>query len=80
MTIDHALISVAPDKFSEVVEWYVKALEPLDYKKVHEFPGQAAGLGDPKPDFWIMSKGASDTVHHFAFRAKGTYSSMKESV
>jgi len=69
--LDHTGIAVPEGKFEEVVAFYIKALEPLGYKKVHEFPGQAVGLGAPEPDFWIASKGeGKNAATHTAFRAK----------
>jgi hypothetical protein len=75
MPLDHASVTAPKEKYEEVVAWYLKALEPLGYKKVMDFPGAAVGLGDPNPDFWIGGKeGASaNTQLHFAFRAKGLF-------
>lgn len=72
MAIDHFCISVPKTKQDEIVAFYLKALEPLGYKKVAEFPG-VVGLGCPAPDFWIAGKDVEASVPvHFAFTAKGT--------
>ncbi|PLB48422.1 Glyoxalase/Bleomycin resistance protein/Dihydroxybiphenyl dioxygenase [Aspergillus steynii IBT 23096] len=67
--IDHVGISAPGDQFESLVEWYKKALAPLNYKELMRFPG-AVGLGDEVPDFWIMQT-ESDTPQnvHFAFAA-----------
>ena len=71
MSLDHLVLLVPKGQFQTCVEWYTKALEPLGYKKEHEYPGQAVGFGD----FWL---GASEEKtmnigQHFAFRAKGRW-------
>ncbi|KKK21436.1 hypothetical protein P175DRAFT_0496837 [Aspergillus ochraceoroseus IBT 24754] len=65
--IDHVSITAPKDQFEPVVEWYKKALAPLNYKEIMRFPG-AVGLGDQVPDFWI-SQTDSETPQnlHFAF-------------
>ncbi|KIW04119.1 uncharacterized protein PV09_04929 [Verruconis gallopava] len=68
--LDHASISVPKDQFEDVIAWYIKALEPLGYKKIHEYAGLAVGLGDPKPDFWIGARDEGRSVQHIAFGAK----------
>jgi hypothetical protein len=74
MTIDHTGIPAPPAKFNEVVEWYTKALVPLGYKKIHEYPGIAVGLGDSAPDFWVAAQEGAGATQHIAFRAKGRFS------
>lgn len=69
MPLDHFVLMAPSSQFEECVEWYVKALEPLDYKKIAEYPGQAVGFGD----FWIgASKEKSLGIgQHFAFKTQG---------
>ena len=72
MTIAHCGIVVAPADLDKTVEFYLKALEPLGYRKTHEYSGVAVGFGDPKPDFWIgANKDKADNTQHIAFTAKG---------
>jgi hypothetical protein len=71
-TINHVGIYVLPDKFDEVVSWYLAAFAPLKYEKVMAFPG-VAGLGANKnPEFWVMTrKDAPQGACHLAFNAEG---------
>lgn len=67
--IDH--ISLYVDNFADAKEFYSKALEPLRYKLIMEFPS-AAGFGvDGKPDFWIVGKGTeAKFTTHICFRGE----------
>lgn len=69
--IDHVGITAPTDQFESLIEWYKKALAPLNYKELMRFPG-AVGLGDEVPDFWITET-KSDAAQnvHFAFAATG---------
>lgn len=64
-TIDHLGIYVPTEQFETVVEWYKKALAPLNYKELMRFPG-TVGLGDKTPDFWISAKDkcAGNDLHY----------------
>jgi catechol 2,3-dioxygenase-like lactoylglutathione lyase family enzyme len=71
--IDHTGVSVSDFKKSK--EFYVKALAPLGYKMLAEFPASVtgsvdvAGFGEPpKPDFWISSGTPNHPHVHVAFR------------
>lgn len=72
--IDHT--GVAVSNFAKSKEFYMKALAPLGYKLLMEFPAavtkssDVAGFGEPpKPDFWINS-GKPQVPHvHVAFKA-----------
>lgn len=69
--LDHVGLSVSDYKRSKA--FYLKALAPLGYGLVKEFPGAAtyAGFGTPgKPDFWIDSQGSVSPKIHIAFAAK----------
>ena len=61
--LDH--IGIAVRDIARSIAFYEKALAPLGYKVVMQFPG-AAGFGkDGKPDFWL---GQGPTGHaHVAF-------------
>ena len=65
--LDH--IGVAVSDFSKSKEFFKKALAPLGYQVLMEFP-DAAGFGkDGKPDFWLgQGKTAGST--HVAFVAE----------
>jgi catechol 2,3-dioxygenase-like lactoylglutathione lyase family enzyme len=63
--IDHVTVSVSDVAASR--GFYEKALAPLGYVIVMQFP-QAVGLGvGGKPDFWIGARGPGKT--HVAFAA-----------
>jgi catechol 2,3-dioxygenase-like lactoylglutathione lyase family enzyme len=65
--IDHIGIQVTDIEKS--VAFYTKALAPLGYVLVKQFPG-AAGFGiGAKPDFWIGAGGAAKV--HVAILATG---------
>ncbi|KAF7164851.1 hypothetical protein CNMCM5623_009278 [Aspergillus felis] len=52
MPIDHVGIYAPKDQLESIVDWYKKALAPLNYKEIMRVPG-AVGLGSEAPDFWI---------------------------
>lgn len=71
MPISHACLPIPKSKLAETKEFYTKALEPLGYKALHEFP-TAVGFGDPKADFWLFGTDKEEVPGlHFAFEAKG---------
>lgn len=73
--IDHTGVNVSDYKKSR--EFYLKALAPIGYKILVEFPASVevagsvdvAGMGEPpKPDFWVI-QGTPNKPHvHVAFR------------
>ncbi len=73
--IDHT--GVAVSNFDKSKNFYKKALAPLGYELLMEFPAavtgsvDVAGFGaDKKPDFWL-NQGTPQKPHvHIAFRAK----------
>ncbi len=82
--IDH--IGIAVSDLAASIAFYEKALGPLGYRLVMQFP-QAAGFGaSGKPDFWIgqgpvggnahiafaTDRGAVDAFHHAALAAGGS--------
>jgi catechol 2,3-dioxygenase-like lactoylglutathione lyase family enzyme len=68
--IDH--IGLAVSDFANSKAWYAKALAPIGYKVMMEFPAEqaggqpVAGLGDAKPDFWIAGGGPTHPHTHIA--------------
>ena len=73
--IDHTGVGVSNFEKSKV--FYSKALAPLGYKLLLEFPAavtksaDVAGFGEPpKPDFWISEGVPNDPRIHVAFRAE----------
>jgi catechol 2,3-dioxygenase-like lactoylglutathione lyase family enzyme len=65
--IDH--ISLRVTNIQRSKEFYVKALAPLGYAALMEFPG-FVGLGaGGKPDLWLTEQEGPTTVH-VAFRAE----------
>jgi catechol 2,3-dioxygenase-like lactoylglutathione lyase family enzyme len=72
--IDH--LGLAVSDFARSKEWYAKALAPIGYKVMMEFPAEqaggqpAAGLGDGKPDLWIAGGGPTQPHTHLAFAVK----------
>ena len=72
--IDHTGLTVAD--FARSKDFYAKALAPLGYKVMMEFPpaqtggANYAGLGADKPDFWISSGVPNDPRVHVAFAAR----------
>ncbi|RHZ58345.1 hypothetical protein CDV55_102358 [Aspergillus turcosus] len=67
-TIDHVGIYAPKDQFESIIDWYKKALAPLNYKEIMRFPG-AVGLGSEHPDFWISETDEQYRGVHFAFVA-----------
>jgi catechol 2,3-dioxygenase-like lactoylglutathione lyase family enzyme len=61
--LDHIGLKVAD--FAKSKSFFEKALAPLGYKCLMEFPG-AAGFGADRPDFWI-SQGTPAKETHVAF-------------
>lgn len=71
--LDHLGISVPKEQFESIVEWYLKALSPLNYKEMFRFPF-VVGLGDDTPDFWIAGKDDCPPQElHVAFSAPGMF-------
>src|SRR5690349_6690020 len=72
--IDH--LGLAVSDFAKSKEWYAKALAPLGYKVMMEFPAEqaggqpAAGLGAGHPDLWIAGGGPTQPHTHIAFTVK----------
>jgi catechol 2,3-dioxygenase-like lactoylglutathione lyase family enzyme len=71
--IDHTGVSVSD--FAKSKSFYVKALAPLQYSLIVEFPAAVTGSADvagfgepPKPDFWIASGTPNKPPIHLAFR------------
>lgn len=59
--IDHIVIPVSDLGASK--DFYAKALAPLDYEVILEFPG-VVGLGTKgKPDFWLREGMLGDAAH-----------------
>lgn len=69
--IDHITLRVKDLARSK--EFYVKALAPIGYKVMMEFP-EAVGMGKDDADFWIMETD-KDVEHHVAF--SGTREQVK---
>jgi len=63
--LDH--IGLAVSDVAESKRFFQSALAPLGYKVLMDF-GEAVGLGDSRPDFWI-AKGAASAKSHIAFAA-----------
>jgi catechol 2,3-dioxygenase-like lactoylglutathione lyase family enzyme len=67
--IDH--LGIVVTDLDKSIEFYTKALAPLGYTLIKNYPGFAAGFGvAPKPDFWI-GKGDKPQHVHVAIRANG---------
>ncbi len=66
--IDHAGFHVSD--IAQAKEFYAKALAPLGYTLLAEYPEwNVAGFGiAPKADFWLNGKGVND-ANHVAFAA-----------
>ncbi len=58
--LDHIGLSVAD--FAKSKSFFERALAPLGYKCLMEFPG-AAGFGIDRPDFWIGQGQKSNSTH-----------------
>ena len=64
--LDH--VGLAVSDFAKSKSFFERALAPLGYKCLMEFPG-AAGFGrEGKPDFWI-AQGNKSNPTHVAFAA-----------
>ncbi|KAF4207352.1 hypothetical protein CNMCM8927_003095 [Aspergillus lentulus] len=68
-TIDHVGIRAPKGQFESIIDWYKKALAPLNYREMMRFPG-AVGLGSEHPDFWISETDEQCGGSHFAFIAR----------
>ena len=62
--LDHIGLKVSD--FGKSKSFFEKALKPLGYKCMMEFPG-AAGFGAEQPDFWISQ--GTPNQSHIAFAA-----------
>ncbi|GGA08177.1 VOC family protein [Dyella caseinilytica] len=72
--LDH--ISISTSDFEKSKAFYTKALSPLGYVLLMEFPASVtghtdvAGFGEPpKADFWISKGVPNNPAVHIAFRA-----------
>ena len=63
--LDHVGLKVSD--YAKSKAFFERALAPLGYKCLMEFPG-AAGFGKDRPDFWI-SQGQKSNPTHIAFAA-----------
>lgn len=63
--LDHVGMTVSD--FAKSKSFFERALAPLGYKCLMEFPG-AAGFGSDRPDFWI-GQAQKPTPTHIAFAA-----------
>ena len=64
--IDH--LGIAVTDLAKSVAFYERALAPLGYKLMMQFPGVAGFGADGKPDFWL-GQGPATTPIHVAFVA-----------
>ena len=71
--IDHTGVLVSD--FGRSKAFYLKALAPIGYALLLEFPAAVTGSADvagfgepPKPDFWVAGGGPSRPPTHIAFR------------
>ena len=74
--IDHLGVSLPKDHFETIIQWYLKALAPLNYVEVMSFPG-VVGLGvDGNPDLWFYARDdySEGSKLHIAFSASGEQS------
>ena len=65
--IDHLGLQVSD--FQKSREFYLKALKPLGYGLIMEFPNVAGFGADGKPDFWIRQDEVRHELVHVAFRS-----------
>lgn len=72
-TINDVGIDAPKDQFESIIDWYKKALAPLNYKEIMRFP-RAVGLGSGHPDFGISETDEQCRGVHFAFVAPGVFS------
>jgi catechol 2,3-dioxygenase-like lactoylglutathione lyase family enzyme len=68
--IDHAGLRVSD--IAKAKEFYSKALAPIGYKMIAEYPEyKIAGFGEPpKSDLWLSSGEGVEDTNHVAFVAK----------
>lgn len=73
--IDHTGLTASDFEKSKL--FYLKALSPLGYTLLAEFPASVTGNSDvagfgiaPKPDFWLASGETQKPRVHIAFRAQ----------
>lgn len=83
--IDHTGIWISASKFSDVLDFYTKALKPLGYQKRAAHANDLAiGFGDAvsRADWWVLSTGLmgpgaesapAPLNSHHAFRVNGVY-------
>jgi catechol 2,3-dioxygenase-like lactoylglutathione lyase family enzyme len=71
--IDHTGVNVSD--FEKSKAFYAKALAPIGYQVIKEFPAAITGSADvagfgqpPMPDFWIASGKPNIPAVHIAFR------------
>lgn len=78
--LDHLLIYAPSDRMQQTVAFYEAALAPIGYKRAVDFgQGRVVGFSDGTghPQFWISStEGSAAGRAHFAFRAKGWWSTI----
>jgi catechol 2,3-dioxygenase-like lactoylglutathione lyase family enzyme len=67
--IDHTGIRVTD--MAKSVAFYTKALAPLGYSLLHQFPGGAGFGAQGKADFWLSDAAPPAEKIHIAFRAPG---------
>jgi catechol 2,3-dioxygenase-like lactoylglutathione lyase family enzyme len=65
--LDH--VGLVVTDLSKSTSFYERALTPLGYAKLMEFPGTAGFGMDGKPDFWISQGKALQQPLHVAFGA-----------
>src|SRR4051812_42872076 len=68
--LDH--IGIRVSDVTKAKDFYSKALAPLGYSVLMDFPEyKAFGMGEaPKADFWVSSSEGQAGEHHVAFAAK----------
>jgi catechol 2,3-dioxygenase-like lactoylglutathione lyase family enzyme len=66
--LDHITLHVRD--YTKSRDFYRKALSPLGYDIIHEYEGEACGIGIAgKPEFWITTGDPPQSRIHIAFRA-----------
>ncbi len=66
--IDHFTLKVSDYRKSK--DFYVKALAPLGYAAVMEFPNMGGFGAQGKPDLWLSQDPENARAVHVAFRAR----------
>lgn len=66
--IDHVILNVKD--MATAKAFYEKALAPLDYSVILEYPGGAGFGPQGKPVFWIARRDPVNTGVHVAFHCK----------